>query len=421
MLSIIICLVLLAFLFYNYRKTVITITVISAFLSAQGILQANVLGIISVPMLMLLPFNVRSRNIHIGKFPFIVVFFILLLSFFLSTYFAEDKHYMTMLLVACEATICPVVFWVVLMENKERTVKYAMRVSIIYASFICFYSLYESALQVNPFVDYMKSIGTYSYNYDLQIRFGLKRCYTFFPMHITNGAVSIILFSILLYAKIKKIIQGRYVDIIIVLLGFNAFATGARSVIISFLIASLFFVNKKFITMKHIFVLYIIAIIIFVGLWDYIKNIMDAFIHTDSVAGSNSDMREVQLELALFFLNQSFWLGNGMGFTYYVITNYKEMMGAESLWFPVMMEQGVLGVIAYILFFIFIIIYGFKEEMKNLAFFSIGFLVLFTMTSVPCIYPTHIVSYLFILLAIKSCQMNNLNKNDISIHKNCKD
>lgn len=411
MLPIIICLILFAFLLFDYRKAVITITIISAFLSAQGILQANVFGIISVPILVLLPFFIRSNNIHINKFPFIVSFVVLLSSFFLSTYFAEDKHYMTMLLRVCETIICPIVFWIILMEDKERTIKYALKVAIVYASFICLYCLLESILQKNLFVDYMNSIGIYSYNYDLKIRFGLKRCYTFFPMHITNGAVSIILFTIILYAKIKKIICGRYIDFIILLLIFNAFATGARSVMAAMVIAFLFFINRKVITIKKIFAISIIIILVIIGLWDYINDIVNSFINTDAVSGSNADMREVQFELALFFLNQSFWLGNGVGFTYYVITNYAEMMGAESLWFPVIMEQGVLGVVAYLMFFISTIMYGLRNRMRNLIFFPISFFVLFTMTSVPCIYPTHIIPYLCILLAINTNQAINNNHN----------
>lgn len=50
---------------------------------------------------------------------------------------------------------------------------------------------------------------------------------------------------------------------------------------------------------------------------------------------------------------QSPFLGNGISYTFeYVADKYKEMCGAESLWIPIMIDFGMLGITAIIVFII---------------------------------------------------------------------
>ena len=132
----------------------------------------------------------------------------------------------------------------------------------------------------------------------------------------------------------------------------------------------------------------------------YINTIIDSFIDTESVIGSNADMREGQFELAFYFLNKSFWFGNGIGEIGNVLINYQEMMGAESLWIPVMVEQGIFGIISIISIFVFSIVYAYKRHFIPMIWIPIGFIVLFTMTSIPNCQPTYHLPIMFTIMAI---------------------
>ena len=59
------------------------------------------------------------------------------------------------------------------------------------------------------------------------------------------------------------------------------------------------------------------------------------------------------------------------------------MYGAESLWFPVMIDTGMLGVIGHIMFFIGCSVFCMRGKNKKPIFFVLALLLLNTMSSIP--------------------------------------
>lgn len=116
----------------------------------------------------------------------------------------------------------------------------------------------------------------------------------------------------------------------------------------------------------------------------YFQTIYSSIIDTTQVSGSNADMRTIQYEIASIFLNKALWFGNGLSYTWeYVLYYYKELYGAESLWIPIMIDQGVLGIFSYALFFINCSFFLLKNKQKRMLFFVIGFLTFNTLSSIP--------------------------------------
>ena len=131
----------------------------------------------------------------------------------------------------------------------------------------------------------------------------------------------------------------------------------------------------------------------------YLDKIILSFTDTESVGGSNTDMRSIQFELAALFMMQSPFLGNGISYTFeYVADKYKEMCGAESLWIPIMIDFGILGITAIIVFIIQVGYYIKKYCEIRLLFFLLGILVFNSLSSIPAFSFTQLF-YLFVIIA----------------------
>ncbi len=385
------------FLFRSYTKAVICITIFSAFIDAFPIGGMSIYSYLSLLAIILLPYKIR--NAKIKSYPFLIPSILIFISLLLTEIVTSSGHFPSVIMRSANYLIFPFLIWNLICNGKSDNVKYFLKISFVFAVLISIYSFFEYVSRSNPFVDTMSRLDLYPYLYDLQIRYGLKRTYTFFAMHITNGTVSIGLFLILLYAKLNNLLKTKLVYVVLALLAINIFATGSRAVMLSFIIFLFFFFSQYF---KMSTLLKVVGVIILTYwmLGAYIDTIIESFIDTESVGGSNVDMREGQFELALFFLNKSFWFGNGIGAIGDVITNYQEMMGAESLWFPVMVDQGMFGVISIISIYVFSILYAYKQHFIPMIWILVGFLILFTMTSIPNCQPTYHLPIMFIITAM---------------------
>ena len=124
-----------------------------------------------------------------------------------------------------------------------------------------------------------------------------------------------------------------------------------------------------------------------------------SFSDTEHVEGSNTDMRETQFDLAIMFLLQSPILGHGLSYcANNVMGTYQEMYGAESLWFPVMIDTGMLGVIGHIMFFIGCSVFCMRGKNKKPIFFVLALLLLNTMSSIPGFVITWMFPFLLLLV-----------------------
>lgn len=240
-------------------------------------------------------------------------------------------------------------------------------------------------------------------NYDklvTDVRFGIKRSQGIFTMHTTNGAVATEMFVVILGGLLSGLIKKTKLNyLIITSLLFTVLASGTRSAILALVICSFTYLNRQILNSKRLLGIALAVIVAYIALGSYFDAIINSFLNTESVSGSNTDMRQGQFNLALMFLLESPIYGHGIGYcATHVMGVYDEMFGAESLWFPVMIDTGVMGVIGYAMFFISNIRYCIKQKMSYLIFFVLGFLVLNSMSSIPGFIITWIFPILIVLM-----------------------
>lgn len=239
-----------------------------------------------------------------------------------------------------------------------------------------------------------------------EIRFGFKQIQCVFSYHETAGCFFWMMatyFTWLLLTE-NQVISRKRIILIIALTSICCFLTGSRSSIVSLCIGllPLAIVNKKYIIL--------VPIVIFVCLYsmpDYFGEIYSSIVDSDSAnMGSSSDLRERQLDASLFYLYNSpsgaFW-GHGLGYTdEFLIGNVTDLAGGESLWFRLMIDQGILGIIVMVYIFIYSIFVSFRVN-KYLPTLVLAFLCAKTMAVVPCVEVSWV--FVFIIFFIMQSRM----------------
>lgn len=395
--------VLVFLLIANYEKNFILIIFISTLLKHFDIFGNDLFFFISLFAILLFPFKIRFSSKDISKFPFVVSFLFLMISWIVSNQMGENKHYLA-LISNCSELICVLCFWIILKKNPKSTIQTSLKYILIFGGVVAFYALYETISRTNPYINFVNGLGLYTNDYVVtEIRFGLKRSQSIFAMHTTNGGIALILFCLLLYAKQHCAINysNKICNCIILLLLCTIFFTGSRAAIIGCAVCSLMFFSKKLVHGKFVIFSAFILLLIIPFIIDYFQTIYDSIIDTKKVGGSNADMRTIQFEIASLFLNKALWFGNGLSYTWeYVLYYYKELYGAESLWIPIMIDQGVFGVMSYVLLFINCSYFVFRNRQNKMFFFILSFFIFNTLSSIPNVPIVFIPIYLMLMIEI---------------------
>ena len=120
---------------------------------------------------------------------------------------------------------------------------------------------------------------------------------------------------------------------------------------------------------------------------DYTNNIMSLFDSKaqEKVGGSNAEMRFEQLAAAIKLMSQSPILGLGYKFMNVMNTSLvSALLGLESMWFRILTQFGMLGVVAnlYLAYYSLIKIPKLYKS-RPLFFLSLAYWVTASLTSVP--------------------------------------
>lgn len=334
----------------------------------------------------------------ITSFGFMFPVLLMTFSYFISNYYARYSH-----LPSAIVNVMQLFFIFILGDYLIRypqLKRYALKIVVIMSAMLAINGLIETITHYNPLLDIALLTGMYPSDTKIitEIRYGLKRAQSAFGMHTSWGGYTFIVACFLLYLKKYCNITFKYANHLIVLLGMNVFFTGARSAFLGFAIALLAFVDVKDLKSKKIWGLILLVIAIsplFIG---YFGDIVSSFTDTEKVNGSNADMRQTQFDICFYYLSQSPWIGNGIAFTWeYVLPQNKDLLGAESLWIPVLIDQGILGAVAVASMFIACMIYLIKHNAMRYTIVVLGFLVFNSMSSIPNISITDFVYYVILL------------------------
>ena len=221
-----------------------------------------------------------------------------------------------------------------------------------------------------------------------EIRYGLVRANSFFSIHIAYGANCILLFF-LFFALIRKksnLVNNKILFLSLIMALFGVLACNSKTPLVGlafFLCA--FLRAKDIINIKVFFIAIIILLLALTYFPSLIDNLFSLFNPQLAEEGGGSTVkgRELQFEIVkkLFYMNPLF--GNGMGSinAMKTIGNNANILGAESSWFQILPERGLIGCAIYIYWYI----YSFKKmktifPLKETIFFLLGLIVMETAT-----------------------------------------
>jgi|GEM_PF-736664 len=352
--------IFIIFLFYSYKSTVLIYTAFKLLFNitfvalnfGPVILTFNDLACLSI--IIFFPFKI---NFNKPYNPLTISLLLYLTSLLLVSLFSlyASSILMTYKLIISDV-VYPLIFWYFLKTQKD--IKIVIRSYIFVFYIICIYGIIEFLLGHNPILEWL-ALNTTSrvfVDHINDIRFGFGRYSSFMFYPVSFGFVCAIFFSFILYyyKKYNNIIL--YINkmnfyLLLILLFIGVVLSNSRATIVCFLIGLMHSVN--FSLLKNRKGLLIITIVLCIGafMYDYIFMVIESIFidKTDEIGGSSTNLRISQLTESLKYFMMSPIFGNGINYlTYIQDENYRELSGAESYWFILLIERGLVGIIAYL-------------------------------------------------------------------------
>lgn len=236
-------------------------------------------------------------------------------------------------------------------------------------------AIFESIFQDNPILNYIYYNSPHddtttgrmwyippSIRGTMAMRFGMVRAYSFFGIPIEFGcACAFLAFLLMLLYKNNFFrdlnIKKNILQISIILSFIGIFLANSKTAYVGiiFLLLGLFSV-KQILNIKIILPL-LIGIFVFLYFFpEYILNFTSLFDENVAIDGGGSTIagREIQFAVALRMFEMNPIFGNGPGSISVLkqIGNNSDILGAESSWMQILPERGVIGAIAYVIFYI---------------------------------------------------------------------
>ncbi len=401
-------LIVITFLFLRYDDTVVVLAPLTCFMSMFVVpfVSLDTVCLFDLVVLAIIGlFAIKGRLKLVYKCPFLICFVVMGFSYFISNAFGIEKHWVMSIAKLLTTYGFPIVLWFSI-DGKKRVDLY-MRSLIIFTFLLVIYALFELISNSNPIiVNGLKSHIFMNHVWPGEdIRFGVRRLQSFLPLYGSLGYTCGSVFLILLYLRFNypstiKISDYALFPLLGVLVLCLLF-TGTRSVYLSFVIGLMVFYKKVQKYLAYALILVPVALLL-LSMSSFIMDIVGSFTDTQNVEGSNSEMREEQLVISLVYWLQNPIFGNGPTYTF---TTVKEadagIQGAESIWFILMIEYGVIGCIAFLTTIIASIYYLYKNKMTPLIFLVLMFFVNKSLSSVPGISEGFFLLYIVFLVRVE--------------------
>lgn len=222
-------------------------------------------------------------------------------------------------------------------------------------------------------------------------RYGIKRCQSIFIHSTSLGYFCVMMFSFLTLYFTRDVLRKFKISkklfwLVVGVLALCTLISGTRSAIIPLGLVSfyLYLGYSKRKTANAIGFGILSALLIASLASDFVINIFDSvFNSTSNKVGSSSDMRWEQFELTFYYWSSHPILGWGPGATFDDLVHRDwHLLGAESVWMPLLMDNGIVGCLAYAYGYVAIMIMN-KVNRWKCGVFMLAFLIVNTLTSVP--------------------------------------
>ena len=270
-----------------------------------------------------------------------------------------------------------------------RDVKLAAAVYMLFSLFLVGNGMLELFTHKCPVDDWIRSMPfidkEHAWDTDFdELRFGLPRIKSFMPFSITYGVACAILLSLPFYLVFenfrKSLLMRLLVPMSLVFLLIGVITSASRSPILGIVVLlSYLFLEKELFKRyktKILLLLLLIAVFIWPFIYDNIMSILNPKA-ADAIGGSSMDMRIGQYSIAFDYMMQSPLFGLGKE------TQITDILffGGESIWLPLMINNGILGVFGYIYLYYAIVKNTKVSGSRYLHIVTASWLVMNTATS----------------------------------------
>lgn len=308
----------------------------------------------------------------------------------------------------------PLFLWKVLRTKDD--IHYILCVFVFVSVLIGGYTLIECLFGSNLWMEWLQSqtsANIYVDHHD-DIRFGFGRCNSFFhfPIPLGDYCAIIILFFLFWQLNSKHFVfrnRGKFLVFIIVMF-ISLLLSNSRAPIVALLLG-LFFVDI-FKSKKTFAFLLLGGLLGFIFAGGYILQNLQSITGggSENVGGSSMDMRQVQL---LYCLNEFYknpFLGAGFNRLMELQEeSNRDLMGAESQAFFLLVEQGLLGILTYIYGCVkmptMFLVYG-KKHFKFAIFFTLAWVAADMISLTTGLFITFPI--ILLLIVLRSIQLKIL-------------
>ena len=359
--------------------------------------ETVVLGIFVIDYL-----NSHIRN-NREKYIFTYCSVLYIVSYIMSTAMSDNPHW-PMTFVSLFNILIPPYLMFYYIQKKEDLVFLISGIKY-FVFFLFVYSILELLIGTSPIVNFINTHNGTGYNLDTTFRYGIKRIQGTFTHATSFGYFTTVILSFLvlyLQPTIRKFNISKieyallFTSLVIITL-----LTGTRSAIVPLFIILIY--NWYVMPHKTIHIITAIVLLVTIILYDngiikFVNDVYASIIDTDTNSvGSSKSMRETQWEIAKEYMMSNFWLGYGFGTTFEVVTvNRSDMFGAESIWFPTMIDRGFIGCMSYLTIYIESLICLGKKFIRTFIFLSM-LLFMNSATSTPSVIESFLLCMVVII------------------------
>jgi len=286
--------------------------------------------------------------------------------------------------------------------NDKKDIELFTKTCVAVAILIVSLGLYETIFKDNPILDFVyhacpdptspenrdkmyyrpPSEGQY-----FQMRYGLARAYSFFGIHIAFGftCANLAYFLGVMYRERVSFIKTKHLYWALVLSLVGTFLCNSKAPLVALMCFLFAIFTPKQVFNKKVFIFLVAGVLALIFLAPgYVDNFLSLFDEDLAEEGSGSSVegRKEQFAVAIRLFAESPILGNGLGaLGYFAKTGQSAgILGAESVWMQIGVERGLIGLLAYLYFYIYCYSYQKYIPNKILIPFFIGLLVYETAT-----------------------------------------
>lgn len=397
----------------DFTKGIILMTSTVFFLNylGVGLPMVRLYLILSLAIIPLYWYNrIKGRIEHKKIYPRWILFSSIVFAFsmFVSTSIANQAEDAVFLFIDfCTWFVYPYIFWHTI-NSKEKLSSLFKYITILMVIAIA-YTFVEVALNNNPIMIFVKNHnlaassindGVSEWLGESSMRFGFRRCTSIFAWGPGFYAIGVFFVFYFLQFRYKFVpLTNKILWYSLLLLPVCLFLSGGRSgmLIFAFSIIPLF-LQKRFYTLRTLSILALVFIIGGTAFIGYFQEIINAMINTDTVGGSDGELRSYQLKVSLDYWELAPWWGHGrnylMDYIYPVISG----IGAfEGIWFNMLVDYGVMGCLSFLL-----LVFGCVLEVgkRNIyfIFLPLTFLLIKTISAQVGIDYSHLIIFSLILI-----------------------